>query len=91
MTIIFHEQGLSLLFVVALVFSILLRYDAINVRYEAGRHASYLNTIKGELFDVFSRGEHHNHTLNERIGHTLPELLAGIVIGVAVTSFFYLM
>jgi acid phosphatase family membrane protein YuiD len=50
-----------------------------------------LNTIRGELFDVFSRGKYHGHMLNERIGHTLPELLAGIVIGVIVTSFLYMM
>lgn len=87
-TIIFLEQGMSLLFVVALVFSGLLRYDAINVRYEAGRHAAHLNVIKGQLLDVFSKGK-ITHRLNERIGHTLPELLAGIVLGSVLTYAIY--
>jgi uncharacterized protein len=87
-TLIYLEQGMTMLFIVTLVFSFLLRYDAINVRYEAGKHAHYLNTIRGQLLNVFSHGE-EQVSLNERIGHTLPELLAGIVIGSAVTVMCY--
>ena len=40
-------------FAIAFTFSFLFRYDAINVRYEAGQHASYINRISEELDDIF--------------------------------------
>ncbi|USN56125.1 MAG: divergent PAP2 family protein [Candidatus Peribacteria bacterium] len=41
-----HE---SAAFVMAFCFSFLFWYDAANVRYEAGQHASYLNQLNKEL------------------------------------------
>jgi acid phosphatase family membrane protein YuiD len=41
-----HE---SAAFVIAFCFSFLFWYDAANVRYEAGQHASYLNQLNKEL------------------------------------------
>jgi acid phosphatase family membrane protein YuiD len=87
-TIIYIEQWLSLLFVTTLIFAGLLRYDAINVRYESGKHASQLNHIHHQLIDVLSKGV-VTPTLKERIGHTLPELLAGIILGGCLTRFIY--
>lgn len=40
-------------FAISFCFSFLFWYDAVNVRYEAGQHASYINKISEELDDIF--------------------------------------
>lgn len=39
----------SVLFAVAVAFSILFAYDAMNLRYEAGQHAHYINDLRIDL------------------------------------------
>jgi uncharacterized protein len=39
----------STAFAVAFAFSILFAYDAMNLRYEAGQHAHYINDLRFEL------------------------------------------
>jgi uncharacterized protein len=58
-------------FAVCLVFSIIIIYDAMNVRYQSGLHARALNHL----------APHDGETLNESIGHTPIEAFAGGVIG----------
>ena len=58
-------------FMICLVFSIIIIYDAMNVRYQAGLHAKILNRI------AHQEGEE----LNESIGHTPAEALVGGIIG----------
>ena len=58
-------------FMICLVFSIIIIYDAMNVRFQAGLHAKILNRI------AHKEGEE----LNESIGHTPAEALVGGVIG----------
>ena len=48
-------------------------YDAMNVRYEAGKHAQYINEIKEEL-KSFSFIDYKLNDLKERLGHTLIEV-----------------
>ncbi len=74
-------------FAMSFTFSFLFWYDAANVRYEAGQHASFLNRINEELEGVFDF-EGKIHTLKERLGHTFFEVLGGIIIGVALTSLY---
>lgn len=58
-------------FTICLVFSIIIIYDAMNVRFQAGLHARALN-------DLASPKEWRN--LNESIGHTPIEAFVGGVI-----------
>lgn len=58
-------------FLMCLVFSIIIIYDAMNVRYQAGLHAKVLNEINTN---------DSNAPLNESIGHTPFEALVGWVI-----------
>ena len=66
-------------FAIALTFSILFWYDAINVRYEAGKHAKFINYISNELNAAL--GLEHDPSLKERLGHTFYEVVWGILIG----------
>jgi acid phosphatase family membrane protein YuiD len=45
-----------------------------NVRYEAGKHAHYINNIRTELKEVLNAHE-KLHFLKERLGHTPTEVL----------------
>ena len=58
-------------FTMCLVFSIIIIYDAMNVRFQAGLHARALNILT----------PHDGNTLNESIGHTPVEAMAGGIIG----------
>lgn len=66
------------IFTIALVFSMIIIYDAINVRFEAGLHARALNQLK------CNRDEARNYNFNESIGHLPEEAFAGSVIGIVV-------
>ena len=58
-------------FMICLVFSIIIIYDAMNVRYQAGLHAKVLNRLTPD----------DGQTLNESMGHTPLEALIGWIIG----------
>ncbi|MCK9272012.1 divergent PAP2 family protein [Candidatus Gracilibacteria bacterium] len=61
------------LFVACLVFSMIIIYDAINVRFEAGLHAKVLNELTSKKYNF-----------SESIGHLPKEALAGSIIGIIV-------
>ncbi|MCX7786708.1 MAG: divergent PAP2 family protein [Spirochaetes bacterium] len=63
------------LFAVSFVFSAIVIYDAFRLRGAVERHAKLLNRITSRYYPE----EHEN--LNERIGHSLGEILSGILIG----------
>ncbi len=75
-------------FAITLCFSILFWYDAMNVRYEAGKHAQYINEIKEEL-KSFSFIDYKLNDLKERLGHTLVEVIGGIFVGSGLTWIIY--
>ena len=58
-------------FLMSLVFSIIIIYDAMHVRYQAGLHAKALNELQ----------EKNKEQFNESIGHTPAEAVVGGIIG----------
>jgi acid phosphatase family membrane protein YuiD len=66
------------IFSIALVFSMIIIYDAINVRFEAGLHAKALNQLK------YNKEDAKDYNFNESIGHLPEEAFAGSVIGIIV-------
>lgn len=66
------------IFSIALVFSMIIIYDAINVRFESGLHAKALNQLK------CSKEASKSYNFNESIGHLPEEAFAGSVIGIMV-------
>ena len=75
------------LFAVAFVFSVIVIYDAYRLRGEVEKQARLLNRLTERLHP----GEHPR--LSEMVGHTLPEILAGVAtgagLGVLVSRFLF--
>jgi len=63
------------LFAVSFVFTAIVIYDAFRLRGAVERHAKLLNRITS----LYHPKEYEG--LNERIGHSLGEILSGILIG----------
>ena len=62
-------------FAVACVFSVITIYDALRLRGAVEHHARILSVLAAQHPDVPAG------TINTRLGHTLPEILAGICTG----------
>lgn len=71
-TIIYLDCGLSPLFAVTLIFSLITIYDSMGVRYESGKQAKIINEVIGSK-------------LNEKIGHRPIETFMGILLGIIFT------
>ena len=71
-------------FSIALIFGMLFWYDAMNVRYEAWKHAQEINKLKLSL-----NVKDKELNLTERLGHTIYEVIWGIVIWAALTIGIY--
>ena len=81
------DQGFgSTLFAVAAAFSLLFAYDAMNIRFEAGQHAHYINKMRFELHGVL---EKKDIPLKERIWHTPREVAGGVIVGSILTYMLY--
>jgi hypothetical protein len=78
----------SIYFAIAFAFWLLFAYDAMNLRYEAGQHARYINTMRNELQSVLINTP-TNPQLKERIWHTPLEVFGGLVFGSAITFVLY--
>ena len=77
-------------FALALVFAIIVMYDAAGVRQAAGLQARILN----QILDEFFQEDHHlnQDRLKEFLGHTPIQVIVGFFLGVAVSwaaSFSY--
>ena len=70
----------SALFAIALIFSLVVAYDAAGVRRAAGRQAAVLNRLVEDL--VAQRGIREERLL-ELLGHTPVEVFVGAALGVA--------
>jgi acid phosphatase family membrane protein YuiD len=68
-------------FAIALIFSIVVMYDAQGVRRAAGRQAAVLNRL---IDDVMSQRGIQETRLRELLGHTPVEVLVGAALGIAV-------
>jgi len=75
------EGFASSLFAVALVFTIIVLYDAMGVRFAAGQQAVVINKI---IEDIYSEKISEKEKMKELIGHTPFEVLVGGLIGIAV-------
>jgi acid phosphatase family membrane protein YuiD len=75
------EGSSSVLFAIALVFSLYFVFEATGLRQEVGQQAKLLNEMLDEL-----RKTHHvdQRRLRELVGHTWQEVLGGAVTGTAV-------
>ena len=71
-------------FALALFLGVVVIYDAMGVRYETGRQAEILNAMRQRDLEE-GREPLFDKPLDEKIGHTFPEVLVGALIGIAVS------
>jgi hypothetical protein len=84
------DQGLSSpLFAVSMVFALIVMHDACGVRQAAGKHAHILNQLTAELHQLFEEGL-KPEVLKTFLGHSCLQVLAGIILGLGVALFSYL-
>ncbi len=80
------------LFAVTLVFSIIICYDACNVRYYAGKNIELteklVNDIK-ELHIMKMDDPIYSEKLKDVLGHTYVEVFSGVLLGLAVSGLMY--
>jgi len=77
----------SVLFATTFAFSVLFAYDAMNLRYETGQHAHYINDLRLELGSILQKKE--KGILKERIWHTPLEVAWWILFWSILTYVFY--
>ncbi|NJP08364.1 MAG: divergent PAP2 family protein [Leptolyngbyaceae cyanobacterium RU_5_1] len=72
-------------FAIAVVFAVIVMYDAAGVRQAAGKQARVLNQIIDEFFE----GNHQltEDRLKELLGHTPFQVIVGSILGVAISWF----
>lgn len=71
-------------FAIALFLVMVVIYDAMGVRYETGQQAKILNAMRQR--DIAEGREAlFDKPLDEHMGHTLPEVVVGVLIGIAVS------
>lgn len=70
-TVIYLDYGISSFFAVTLIFSLIIIYDSMGIRYESGRQAKIINEITGG-------------NLEEKIGHKPIESLIGVILGIII-------
>ncbi len=70
-------------FAIALVFAIIVMYDATGVRQAAGKQARILNQIIDQFFSEDK--ELKEDRLKELLGHTPFQVLVGLVLGIAIS------
>ena len=77
----------STLFAIACIFGFIVIYDAVNVRYYAGKNIQLTKKLIEDLNDMFKLpldDPIYNERIKEVLGHRLVEAVGGFIVGVAV-------
>lgn len=69
---------------IAVGLGLIVLVDAVTLRREAGEHARLLNRIVRHLNDINDEDRLEAAKLEERLGHSRREMLAGVAFGAAV-------
>ena len=84
-TMIGKAEGFdSNIFALALIFALVVMYDAAGVRRAAGKHAGILNSLM-EIFKEKEGLKFKQTQLKELLGHEPTEVIAGAVLGIVVS------
>jgi len=81
----------SVLFAVCFAFSLLVAYDAMNIRFESGKQAKCINEIRSSLSSalLWSLNREERLPLKERLWHTPIEVAWWIIISFILTFILY--
>jgi hypothetical protein len=69
-------------FAIAVVFAVIVMYDAAGVRQAAGQQARILNQMIDELFQ--EHPQFNEDRLKELLGHTPVQVIVGLTLGIMV-------
>ena len=95
-------EGISSpLFAISFVLAGIVIHDSIGIRREAGKHATVLNDMKKEFYDIINelnKGKAKNKLiidkrLKELLGHEPIEVISGMLLGITIvliTYYFFL-
>ena len=84
------EGMASVAFAITLCFSLIILYDATNLRRSAGYHAQLLNDIVPQLLrGKVIREEFNYRRLRELLGHNPIEVVVGAAVGIAIAFTFF--
>lgn len=70
-------------FAIASIFAFIVMYDACNVRLETGKQAVAINELQ-ELLRKMGENLSAEEKLKELVGHTLPQVLVGALLGILI-------
>lgn len=73
----------SPLFIISLVFSLIVMYDAMGIRYESGKQAEAINNLVAKMSKLETRKEIKK--LKEQVGHKPIEVFCGMILGVVIS------
>lgn len=76
----------SAIFAVALIFALVVMFDAQGVRRASGRQAVILNKM---LDDIYWKKKMDENRLKELLGHTPIQVFAGAILGILVSLLLY--
>lgn len=71
----------SVIFLIVLIFTVIIMFDAAGVRRNVGKQAVILNKMLDELSE---KGQVQDKRLKELLGHTPVEVFAGAFLGIIV-------
>lgn len=83
--LMFNEGLSSPITAISLVFSLIVCYDAMGVRFESGKQAKILNNI---VNDLNTKKKIEYELLKEELGHKPLEVLVGIILSILVSLVF---
>ena len=72
-------------FLITLIFTIIIMFDAAGVRRSVGRQATILNKM---MADIYEKGQVEDARLKELLGHTPVEVFAGAFLGILMGYLF---
>jgi acid phosphatase family membrane protein YuiD len=79
---LFFETGFSYITALSVVLALIVINDAMKVRWITGEQSKAINRL--------TQGKQGFSKLEERVGHTLPEVIVGAIIGALVPIIIYL-
>ena len=75
----------STYFAIALIFSIIVIHDAMNIRAEAGKQAEVINEWSRLLSDIHKGGPFTPENLKTMLGHSFSQVIGGFILGLIVS------
>ncbi len=88
------EKFSSTIFAVTLAFSLIVTFDACNVRYYSGQNISLTKKLIEDLTELGNlkpTDPIYSKKMKEVLGHTYLEVLGGIILGLLTSYVYYLM